>query len=106
MHYDITPALSQFEELTGREVQVSMKDLFSQRDLLGESVDLEIPPELGEKLIWESGLALQALKSMTGRPGHAGRYTVTPSALRSTRTDRSSLKHAQQFNKVSAGSSE
>ena len=64
--------LSQFEELTGREVQVSMKDLFSQRDLLGESVDLEIPPELGEKLIWESlELALQALKSMKEREGQA-----------------------------------
>jgi uncharacterized protein (TIGR00255 family) len=64
--------LSQFEELTGREVQVSMKDLLSQRDLLGESVDLEIPPELGEKLIWESlELALQALKSMKEREGQA-----------------------------------
>ena len=64
--------LSQFEELTGREVQVSMKDLLSQRDLLGESIDLEIPPELGGKLIWESlELALQALKSMKDREGQA-----------------------------------
>ena len=64
--------LSQFEELTGREVQVSMKDLLSQRDLLGESVDLEIPPELAGKLIWESlELALQALKSMKDREGQA-----------------------------------
>ena len=64
--------LSQFEELTGREVQISMKDLLGQRDLLGESVDLEIPPELGEQLIWESlELALQALKSMKEREGQA-----------------------------------
>ena len=30
--------LSQFEELTGREVQVSMKDRFSQRDLLANQL--------------------------------------------------------------------
>ena len=57
-----------------------MKDLLGQRDLLGESVDLEIPPELGEQLIWESlelAFASPQIYERAGRPSHAGRYTVT-----------------------------
>lgn len=66
--------LSQFEELTGREVQISMRDLLGQRDLLGEQSDQEIPVELGEKLLWESlDSALQSLQNMKEQEGIAMR---------------------------------
>ncbi len=62
--------IAHFEELTGREVQMPLRDILSTRDFFSDTHDQEIPAELGQTLLWQTLeqalIPLQAMKEQEG----------------------------------------